>query len=152
MVWQTSHSLTKIEQILTLNLLWHRSSKSDQLHSKQARKARKSPGTLGLKKVWGEKVWAQNIFIDFLAELDNFKKINFPFFQFQFQLTVDTYFIDWRSERKKVTHSLTDWLTDNLKAKDASESKKLAKAGMGHSHRSRWEYEPVEYDRKDFEF
>ena len=37
MVWQTNHSLTKIEQILTLNL-WHRSSKSDQLKGKQKTK------------------------------------------------------------------------------------------------------------------
>ena len=37
MVWQTNHSLTKIEQILTLNL-WHRSSKSDQLKGKQRTK------------------------------------------------------------------------------------------------------------------
>ena len=40
----------------------------------KARKTRKSPGTLGLKnfglgKVWVEKVWAQNIFIDFLANI-----------------------------------------------------------------------------------
>ena len=46
----------------------------------KARKTRKSPGSLGLKKfgpgkLWVEKVWAQNIFIDFLAELDNYKKI-----------------------------------------------------------------------------
>ena len=41
----------------------------------KARKTRKSPGTLGLNKfgpgkLWFEKVWSQNIFINFLAELD----------------------------------------------------------------------------------
>ena len=40
----------------------------------KARKTRKSPGTLGLKKFGPgklrvEKVWAQNIFIDFLANI-----------------------------------------------------------------------------------
>ena len=49
----------------------------------KAWKTRKSPGSLGLKKfgpgkLWVEKVWAQNIFIDFLAELDSFKKITRP--------------------------------------------------------------------------
>ena len=45
----------------------------------KARKTRKSPGSLGLKKkfclgkFWVKKVWAQNIFIDFLAKLDNAK-------------------------------------------------------------------------------
>ena len=43
-------------------------------------KTRKSPGTLGLNKfgpgkLWFEKVWAQNIFIYFLAELDQFQEI-----------------------------------------------------------------------------
>ena len=47
-----------------------------------------SPGTLGLKKFGPgklrvKKVWAQNICIDSLAELDNFKKINPPPNQFQ---------------------------------------------------------------------
>ena len=53
----------------------------------KARKTRKLPGTLGLKKFGPgrlrvEKVWAQNIFIDFLTELDNFKLPIFfyPFF------------------------------------------------------------------------
>ena len=45
----------------------------------KARKTRKSPGTLGLNKfgpgkLWFEKVWAQNMYIDFLAELDNLRK------------------------------------------------------------------------------
>ena len=55
----------------------------------KARKTRKSPGTLRLKKVWAGyalgrkilgqlklcvgKLWVQNICIDFLAELDNLK-------------------------------------------------------------------------------
>ena len=39
-----------------------------------------SPGTLGLKKfgpgkLWVKKVWAKNIVIDFLAELDDFKEV-----------------------------------------------------------------------------
>ena len=39
----------------------------------KARKTPKSPATLGLEKfgpgkLWVEKVWAQNIFFDFLAE------------------------------------------------------------------------------------
>ena len=47
----------------------------------KARKTCKLPGTHSLKKfwpgkVWVEKVWAPNIFIDFLAELDDFKKMN----------------------------------------------------------------------------
>ena len=51
-------------------------------HAK-AGKTRKSPGTLGLKKFGPgklrvKKVWAKNICIDSLAELDNFKKINPP--------------------------------------------------------------------------
>ena len=50
----------------------------------KAQKTRKSPGTLGLKKfglgkLGVKKVWAQHICINFLAELDNFKKINFHF-------------------------------------------------------------------------
>ena len=53
----------------------------------KARKTRKSPATLGLKniglgKLWVEKVWAQNIVINFLAELDHIKKINYCFFYF----------------------------------------------------------------------
>ena len=45
----------------------------------KARKTRKSLGTLGLKKLgpgklFVKKVWAQNIFINFLAEMDNFKE------------------------------------------------------------------------------
>ena len=57
----------------------------------KARKTRKSPGMLSLKKfgpgkLWFKKVWAQNIFIDFLEEVwaknisINFleeKKVNF---------------------------------------------------------------------------
>ena len=44
----------------------------------KARKMRKPPGTLGLKKFGPgklrvKKVWAQDIFIDFLAEVDHFK-------------------------------------------------------------------------------
>ena len=51
----------------------------------KARMTRKSPGTLGLNKfgpgkLWFEKVWAQNIFMDVLAELDHSKKTNFQFF------------------------------------------------------------------------
>ena len=51
----------------------------------KARKTRKSPGSLrlkkfGLAKLWVEKVWAQNIFSDFLAELDDYMKINFQYF------------------------------------------------------------------------
>ena len=34
-------------------------------------------GTLGLKKFWLGKLWAQNMFINFLAELDNFRNIYF---------------------------------------------------------------------------
>ena len=34
----------------------------------------------------GRKVWAQNTFIDFLADLDSFQEINFLFFQFFFDL------------------------------------------------------------------
>ena len=46
----------------------------------KARKTRKSPGTLGFKKFGPGKlrvqqVWGQNISINFLAELDNSKKI-----------------------------------------------------------------------------
>ena len=75
----------------------------------KARKMRKPPGTLGLKKFGPEKIWVgnvwtqntcilaflhifilisgnpsktQNIFINFLNELDDFKKINFWFFLF----------------------------------------------------------------------
>ena len=60
----------------------HKNKKRNKLA--KARKTRKSPGTLGLKnfgpgKLWDKKVWARNIFIDFLAELDNFK-IFFLFF------------------------------------------------------------------------
>ena len=45
-----------------------------------ARKTRKSPGTLGLNKfgpgkLWVKKVWAQSLFIDFLAILDNLRKL-----------------------------------------------------------------------------
>ena len=48
----------------------------------KARKTRKSPGKLGLKKfgpgkLQVEKVWARNIFTNFLADVDNFKKIIF---------------------------------------------------------------------------
>ena len=48
----------------------------------KARKMRKPPGTLDLKKfgpgkLWVEKVWAQNVFINFLAELDHSKKLFF---------------------------------------------------------------------------
>ena len=44
----------------------------------KSRKTRKSPGTLGLKKFGSgklrvEKVWAQNTFINFLADVDKFK-------------------------------------------------------------------------------
>ena len=44
----------------------------------KARKMRKPPGTLGLKKfgpgkLWVKKIWGQNISIDFLAEVDHFK-------------------------------------------------------------------------------
>ena len=47
----------------------------------KAQKTRKSPGTIGLKKfgpgkLWVKKVLAQNIFMDFPAELDNFKNID----------------------------------------------------------------------------
>ena len=55
----------------------------------KARKKRKLPGTLGLKKFWPgklrvTKVWFQHIYINFLTKLDNFKKINFRFFFFNF--------------------------------------------------------------------
>ena len=48
----------------------------------KARKTRKSPGKLSLKKfgpgkLQVEKVWARNIFTNFLADVDNFKKIIF---------------------------------------------------------------------------
>ena len=51
----------------------------------KARKTRKSPGTLGFKKfgpgkLWVQQVWGQNIFINFLAELDNSKNFFFVFF------------------------------------------------------------------------
>ena len=59
----------------------------------KARKKRKLPGTLGLKKFWPgklrvTKVWFQNIYINFLTKLDNFKKINFRFFSLIFCITV----------------------------------------------------------------
>ena len=48
----------------------------------KAWKMRKPPGTLSLKKfgpnkLWVENVWAQNILINFLAELDHYMKIIF---------------------------------------------------------------------------
>ena len=48
----------------------------------KARKTRKSPGTLGFKKfglgkLRVQKVWGHNIFVNFLAESDNSKKIIF---------------------------------------------------------------------------
>ena len=63
----------------------------------KARKTRKSLGTLSLKKfgpgkLWVEKVWAQNISIDFLAEADNFKKINFLFSSSILHIYVKSYF------------------------------------------------------------
>ena len=50
----------------------------------KARKTRKSPGMLGFKKFGPgklrvQKVWGLNIFINFLAELDNSKKVIFRF-------------------------------------------------------------------------
>ena len=50
----------------------------------KARKTRKSPGSLGLKKfgpgkLWVEKVCAHNILIDFLAKLDHSKILFFSF-------------------------------------------------------------------------
>ena len=53
----------------------------------KARKTRKSPGTLGLKKfgpgiLWVGKVWTTNMFINFFAKLDNLRKIIFLFFYF----------------------------------------------------------------------
>ena len=55
---------------------------SDILKNKlaKARKTRKSPDTLGLKKfgpgkLWVEKVWSKNMFIDCLAELDKLQKM-----------------------------------------------------------------------------
>ena len=62
----------------------------------KARKTRKSPGTLGLKKfglgkLWVEKVWAQNIVINFLAELDHIKKINYCFFYFFYHSPPDQF-------------------------------------------------------------
>ena len=55
----------------------------------KARKTRKSPGTLGFKKFGPGKlrvqqVWGQNIFINFLAELDNSKNFFLFFFQICF--------------------------------------------------------------------
>ena len=46
----------------------------------KARKTRKSPGTLGLKKfgpgkLWFKKVWAPNIFIHFCTDLNHSKII-----------------------------------------------------------------------------
>ena len=51
----------------------------------KARKTCKWPGTLGLKKfgpgkLQVKKVWAQNISIDFLAELENLKNLVVVFF------------------------------------------------------------------------
>ena len=51
----------------------------------KARKTRKSLCTLGFKKfgpgkLLVEKVWAQNIVMDFFTELDHSKKILFLFF------------------------------------------------------------------------
>ena len=51
---------------------------------KQARKSSEDTQVAGYarfeeKKFGVKKVWAQNIFIDFLAELDNFKKIIYKY-------------------------------------------------------------------------
>ena len=75
---------------------------------------RKPPGALGLKKFGSGKlrvgkVWAYNIFIAFLAELDHSKKINFRFI------------LDRVTERK--SESVTNGLTC-VGARDACASKK----------------------------
>ena len=42
----------------------------------------------------GQKVFAQNICIDFLAELDNFKKIFYSFNPYLHILSIDSHFVD----------------------------------------------------------
>ena len=51
-----------------------RKSSEDTQVAGYARFEKFGPGKLRV-----EKVWAQNIFIDFLAELDNFKKIIYKY-------------------------------------------------------------------------
>ena len=52
----------------------------------KARMTRKSPGTLGLENLgrvsFGSKKFGPNFFNNFLAELNDFKKLNFFFFNF----------------------------------------------------------------------
>ena len=79
MFWVAKESRNKV----------HKNKKRNKLA--KARKTRKSPGTLGLKnfgpgKLWDKKVWARNIFIDFLAELDNFKIFFLFFFSRKIQI------------------------------------------------------------------